>query len=453
MALFNRWLKRLSGLIGGHFGVLTYFLDPVSCSAHRTKYQQLGPAWQYAHFLFPAAYLATVMLVYGDLPLDLQHAFSSAADRPARPPANELLYFPAGMFFHEVWPQADIAYLLGSAIAAVVLASFGRVSFSAAGRYEALLGNKREGDHQRLIIKEKKLSKAVSAEILAAHRRLHRALFMAVFFVWAAALLYMQPTALLVNHSHELRSPADGLFLLLIVPLHLFYWLYGVFGVAIFIVMLCSFLNARQRHQLKRLKKVEGVLGQRLCDGQGQPNCLRNCELLEAWCWRKYLAINGSIISLAVDIERSSALWTASLTIYLGGLITLQCYEVYIVFFKENASFAAVFVFLYAIVEIGMVQFLLIRTAAKVVKTNGAIERVNRVLAFHFSQLFNLKRRSSKTGATAVNLKELLKAEWLQQSHRLKPYCMHLLDNYRITSKTFYMSITYNTMLFLVIFK
>ncbi len=33
----------------------------------------------------------------------------------------------------------------------------------------------------------------------------------------------------------------------------------------------------------------------------------------------------------------------------------------------------------------------------------------------------------------------VLQVEWLQGSQRLKPYCMHLLDNYRVTSKTFYM--------------
>ncbi|KAH9403089.1 hypothetical protein TYRP_015856, partial [Tyrophagus putrescentiae] len=29
-------------------------------------------------------------------------------------------------------------------------------------------------------------------------------------------------------------------------------------------------------------------------------------------------------------------------------------------------------------------------------------------------------------------------AEFFQKTYRLKPYCWHLLDNYRITSKTFY---------------
>ena len=175
----------------------------------------------------------------------------------------------------------------------------------------------------------------------------------------------------------------------------------GVFGVAIFIVMPCSFLNIRQKHQLMRLKKIEGFLSQRI-NGGFKP--LQNFEVEE--CWQQYLSINRSIISLAVDIERYSALWTASLTCYLSGLIILQCYEVCIVFFKENASFASVFIFLYAIVEIGLFQYFFIFIAAKIVKTNGAIEKVNRMLCFHFSQLY-LKKRSS-TGAV-LNLKELLK--------------------------------------------
>ncbi len=71
------------------------------------------------------------------------------------------------------------------------------------------------------------LSTTVSAEILASHRRLHRALFMAVFCVYVAALLLVYPNALLVSHAYDLRSPADVLFLLVIGPLHIFYWIYG----------------------------------------------------------------------------------------------------------------------------------------------------------------------------------------------------------------------------------
>ncbi|KAH9391809.1 hypothetical protein TYRP_022516 [Tyrophagus putrescentiae] len=36
-----------------------------------------------------------------------------------------------------------------------------------------------------------------------------------------------------------------------------------------------------------------------------------------------------------------------------------------------------------------------------------------------------------------------LKAEWLQSAHRLRLYCMVLLDNYRITSKTFYLIVEF----------
>ena len=155
--LFNHWFKGLKGLITSHFGVLTYFLDPVAMSSQKSApYQQISTAWQCFHFLFPVLYLAVIMLVYSDLPLDLQHGLSSAADRPARPPASELLYFPAGMFSHEVWPQGDVAYLLGSTISAIVFTSFVRISFSAAGRYELLGSRKNEEDHQQLIIKGKR---------------------------------------------------------------------------------------------------------------------------------------------------------------------------------------------------------------------------------------------------------------------------------------------------------
>ena len=90
------------------------------------------------------------------------------------------------------------------------------------------------------------------------------------------------------------------------------------------------------------------------------------------------------------------------------------------------------------------------------VRRNGALERANRrfyLLAFvgAGAQLKTEAETAAEAEAETETAAEraqkrilaraiiLLKAELLQGSHRLQPYCLVLLDNYRITSKTFYL--------------
>lgn len=166
--------------------------------------------------------------------------------------------------------------------------------------------------------------------------------------------------------------------------------------------MVCSFLHIRQRHELKRLTTIERHLNQH----QGGSKPLPKWEL--DVCWHHYLLINQAIISLAVDIERYSALWTLSLTVYLSGFICLQCYVVYIVFFIRSVSLASKFLFLYGLIEIEAFQFLLIHICAKVAKTNGAIEKVNQKLCILFSRLY-LRGNMGSSRLRTIDLQGLLK--------------------------------------------
>lgn len=56
---------------------------------------------------------------------------------------------------------------------------------------------------------------------------------------------------------------------------------------------------------------------------------------------------------LKVDFYLSySALWTTSLTVYLGGFISIQCYLIYIAFFMQNASLVSRLIFFYGLAEV-----------------------------------------------------------------------------------------------------
>ncbi|KAH9404164.1 hypothetical protein TYRP_014680 [Tyrophagus putrescentiae] len=82
---------------------------------------------------------------------------------------------------------------------------------------------------------------------------------------------------------------------------------------------------------------------------------------------------------------------------------------------------------------------------SSVAKCNSAIEKANQkfYLAFFCPGAFKSKPEKLEKAI-------ILKAELLQSSHRLRPYCMVLLDNYRITSKTFYMLSSYTAVFFLM---
>lgn len=171
-------------------------------------------------------------------------------------------------------------------------------------------------------------------------------------------------------------------------------------------MMACRFLHIRQRAQLDRFKSVES----RLNKNQDEFKPLSKWEL--DTCWRQYILTNQAIISLSVDIQRYSAMWTLSLTVYLSGFICLQCYLIYIVFFMQNVTFASKFLFFYGLVEIEVFQFLLIHICAKVAKANSAIEKVNQRLCFRFSRLYGLNQHRSTSASAAsapVDLKRMLK--------------------------------------------
>ena len=150
--------------------------------------------------------------------------------------------------------------------------------------------------------------------------------------------------------------------------------------------------------------------------------------------WQQYIAVNQAVNDLCSDIGNWSTFWSASLTIFFIGFITLQCYLFYIVTFVPTLPFIWRSYFITALFNVTVFQFSIIQMCSSVAKCNSAIEKANQkfYLAFFCPGAFKSKPEKLEKAI-------ILKAELLQSSHRLRPYCMVLLDNYRITSKTFYM--------------
>ena len=164
----------------------------------------------------------------------------------------------------------------------------------------------------------------------------------------------------------------------------------------VFVVMACTFLNIRQRHQLTRLQAIESAL---IHHSNGGLKSLSTLGLKK--CWLQYLLVNGSIMGLMSDIERYSDLWRISLTVYFSSFISLQCYVAYIAFFMQTAYIASKFLFFFGLLELEIFQFFLIHICAKVASTSSAIERENQKLGLLFSRFYLSKG--------AVNLRGLLK--------------------------------------------
>lgn len=245
------------------------------------------------------------------------------------------------------------------------------------------------------------------------------------FFV----LFFFYVHLFLVNAVYE-WSLKDLILWVVVLPTLFAYDIYGFFGMATFVYVASQLVAIRQRALLESLK----TLNKNLIFSK------QNLNRLFSSTWRDYLAANHSLADLCSDIDRFSAYWGAPLTVYFVGFITIQCYFAYILFFVKDVDLLNRIFFLYVLLQVELFQFVLISELAKVAKLSGRLEKA--CLGFYLAA-FIIKGRNSrrKLAKRSMNISiyfVLLKAEGLQLSGRLRAYSMHLLDNYRITSKTFY---------------
>lgn len=197
-----------------------------------------------------------------------------------------------------------------------------------------------------------------------------------LLFFTLVSIVYSFVNVFYVNDFYEV-SFVEVPFWLFVYPSTIFYIIYSVFSIIIFIIKTSKFANIRQVALLGKLNDLNLQLEKvdKLSPIKREKN------------WKKYLAINGEIISLCAEIELFSRFWTPFLTIYFGEQITLQAYFFYICFFVSGLPFLQKFIFLYAVIEINVTLFVVIDFCAKVVKTNRKIEQANGIFYRRFLHL------------------------------------------------------------------
>lgn len=162
--------------------------------------------------------------------------------------------------------------------------------------------------------------------------------------------------------------------------------------------------------------------------------------------WQRFLKVNFHLTDLSTSTKQCSSYWKIPLSSQFFGLILIQCYFGYILFFTSKLLFVVRFFIVYLLLILEIFLYALVFQCAKVEKCNSQLEKANSV----FYKFVFFKQGGPKWTKNAVTL---LKAEFLQLPKRLRPFSMHLLDNYCITSKTFYLVIINTAFYFMFIFK
>lgn len=98
-------------------------------------------------------------------------------------------------------------------------------------------------------------------------------------------------------------------------------------------------------------------------------------------------------------------------------------------------------------------QYALIFQCARVAKANDRQERISlRLYLANCLHLINKKVNGINFGGVNCKVSTLLKVESFTLCRRLRPYCLYLLDDYRITSKTFYVVFANTAGFFMMLF-
>lgn len=286
------------------------------------------------------------------------------------------------------------------------------------------------------------LSAKLSATIISSYRLLYKWVTRFLQLTFSFIVLFGYYNAFFVNAHFSWASPLVLALWLVVFPLHIFYLFYGFFAVPSAVILATEIISLRQRYLLRKFAS--------LC-------CLKQQKsfAIQKFSWARYLGLQRQLASLAVDIERCSDFWTANLSAYFFGFLLIQAYQAYTVLFSADLPPVSQIFFTYILIATETFQYLLIHQCAKVASGNGRLERVNaRFYSLHFcagfvhfpGQVTAFKRRQA-------DKRVILKAAAFQAFQRLRPYALHLLDDYRITSKTFYVVLIYSLLFFMMVFK
>lgn len=234
---------------------------------------------------------------------------------------------------------------------------------------------------------------------------------------------------LIINSLFKWTSFFDYFFYFILLPLHIFYLCFGFFAVPIAVILATQIIHIRQKDILKRF------------------HSLNNKKKFKITYWNLFLSLNRCSSNLVVDIDKCSNYWKTPLSGYFLGFLAINCYLVYILLFIPQLPLVAKSFFTFAFFFTEIFQYFLIHQCSKVAKESRQIEKVCFSFCYFYLRKCTLNRKN------VANFSTLLKIEHFQVQGRLKPYCMKLLDNYRITSKTFYVVTFYTALFFLFVFK
>lgn len=196
-----------------------------------------------------------------------------------------------------------------------------------------------------------------------------------------------------------------------------------------FVILAVRLLTIRQQTLLKQLFSL-------LRQPEKKNSMKKSKFLILRFC--KFLQLNQELNNLCSDIHSTAIFWSTPLTVFFCGFITMQSYVAYIVFFEPRLHPLNRAYFIGILFTLGLFLYLPIGVCSRLAAGNSAIERASsRFYCRYFSVGSSVQKQWQQKRAYLVRW--LAKAEVLTARNRLRPYCMYLLDGYRITSRFFYM--------------
>ena len=189
-----------------------------------------------------------------------------------------------------------------------------------------------------------------------------------------------------------------------------------LFGLPIYAILSIGHIKSIQKYYLRKIDKLNRI------------KSIKQAKVVSKWKWYYLTGINTKLIPLYALIRQYSGQCKPLLSVILPYHITFGCYVLHTFTQVDDFSVKS-FLCLLLLVCISLL-FLVTTQCASVVQYNSRIEHSYG----HFYQ-FAVQSQTFAYFPLSVQLKEVE----LQTHHRLHSYAFRLFDNYRITSRTFFM--------------
>lgn len=166
-------------------------------------------------------------------------------------------------------------------------------------------------------------------------------------------------------------------------------FLLGLFGAPAFVIIASQMINIRQKELLNQLTQLH--------DHLQTNNQKLKFKSQKFSLWRIFLSVNRSLIKLSSDTDKCSSYFSAPLSAYFVGFITIQCYVAYIVFFAPSSYLLVKLFFFYCLLMVESSQFMLVKTLSKLTTCNNKLEKANAKFYLLFNKKGGFKSREMMT--------------------------------------------------------